>query len=115
MGYNFQSYMPHQSYVRSPLPDNRLSQGHVARYISQTVDLIDLRGMCSYDVANGHEPAAYRPATIVMILFYAYSVGIAWSKNGEAPLTSDVAFPWRAPENRPDSRTISDFRCRPGI
>lgn len=46
------------------------------------------------------------------VLFYAYCSGVFSSRRIARRLEEDVAFRVLAAENRPDFRTISDFRKR---
>ena len=54
--------------------------------------------------------APYHPQLLVKILFYAYAVGIPASRQIAKELDENVAFRVLAANQRPDFRTISDFR-----
>ena len=112
MSYNFRSYNPRQPYLLPPSLDDWLPQDHLARFISETVDQMDLSALKSAYRANGQGSAAYHPAMMVKILLYAYCIGIPSSRKIARALIDDVAFRWLAAGNFPDFRTISEFRRR---
>ena len=110
MNYNFRSYNPNQLYLLPPSLDDWLPQDHLARFISETVDQMDLSTLIMAYRANGQGNAAYHPAMMVKVLLYAYCVGIPSSRKIEQALINDVAFRWLGVGNFPDFRTISEFR-----
>jgi len=112
MNYNFRSYNPKQLYLLPPSLDDWLPQDHLARFISETVDQMDLSALITAYRANGQGSAAYHPAMMVKILLYAYCMGIPSSRKIAKALVDDVAFRWLAAGNFPDFRTISEFRKR---
>ncbi|PXF54144.1 MAG: hypothetical protein C4B57_00590, partial [Deltaproteobacteria bacterium] len=112
MNYNFRSYNPEQPYLLPPSLDDWLPQDHLARFISETVDQMDLSALITAYRANGQGSAAYHPAMMVKILLYAYCMGIPSSRKIAKALVDDVAFRWLAAGNFPDFRTISEFRKR---
>lgn len=110
MNYNFRSYNPNQPYLLPPSLDDWLPQDHLARFISETVDQMDLSTLIMVYRANGQGNAAYHPAMMVKVLLYAYCVGIPSSRKIEQAFINDVAFRWLGAGNFPDFRTISEFR-----
>jgi transposase len=80
MNYNFRSYNPNQPYLLPPSLDDWLLQDHLARFISETVDQMDLSALITAYRANGQGSAAYHPAMMVKVLLYAYCVGIPSSR-----------------------------------
>ena len=112
MNYNFRSYNPKQPYLLPPSLDDWLPQNHLARFISEIVDQMDLSEFMKYYRANGQGSAAYHPVMMVKVLLYAYCVGIPSSRKIARALVDDVAFRWLAAGNFPDFRTISEFRRR---
>jgi transposase len=59
MNYNFRSYNPNQLYLLPPSLDDWLPQDHLARFISETVDQMDLSSLITVYRANGQGNAAY--------------------------------------------------------
>jgi transposase len=110
MNYNFRSYNPNQPYLLPPSLDDWLPQDHLARFMSETVDQMDLSTLITVYRANGQGNAACHPAMMVKVLLYAYCVSIPSSRKIEQALINDVAFRRLGAGNFPDFRTISEFR-----
>jgi len=112
MGYKSRTYNPKQPYLLPPSLDEWLPQNHLARFLSQAVDQMDLSIFRTRHRANGQGNAAYHPAMMVKILLYAYCVGKPSSRKIARALVDEVAFRWLGAGNFPDFRTISEFRRR---
>ncbi len=110
MHYNFKNYNPKQILLLPPSLDEWLPQNHLARFISEIVDQLDLSGLIKAYRANGQGSAAYHPAMMTKILLYAYCIGMPSSRKIAKALIDDVAFKWLAAGNFPDFRTIFEFR-----
>jgi len=110
MGYNFKEYNPHQLLLLPPSLDDWLPQEHLARFLSDTVDALDLKKFLRRYRDNGQGGAAYNPLMMLKILLYAYCVGLSSSRKIAQALIDDVAFRWLAAGNRPDFRTVATFR-----
>ena len=112
MPYNFRAYNPQQPFLLPPSLDEWLPENHLARFISEVVDQMDLSELIGAYRANGQGNAAYHPAMMTKILLYAYCTGRPSSRKIAKALVEDVAFRWLAAGNFPDFRTISEFRKR---
>ena len=110
MHYNFKHYNPKQILLLPPSLDEWLPQNHLARFISEIVDQLDLSELIKTYRANGQGSAAYHPAMMTKILLYAYCIGMPSSRKIAKALIDDVAFRWIAGGNFPDFRTICEFR-----
>ncbi len=103
-------YNPTQSFLISPNPREWLPKGHLALFISDTVDDFDLSSIYAYyDKAEAGAPP-FHPAMMVKILLYAYCKGIPASRRIASAVEEDVAFRVLAAGNTPDFRTICQFR-----
>ena len=112
MSKTYRPYYPDQEYVLPVSMREWLPQGHPAYFISDTVEALDLseiEGVYERE-ARGYPP--YHPQMMTKVLFYAYCTGVFSSRKIARRLEEDVAFRVLAAENRPDFRTISDFRKR---
>jgi transposase len=85
-----------------------LSDDHQAVIISDIVDTIDLG--CFYSKISSEGNQAYHPRMMFKILAYAYTAGIFSSRKIHKALQESVAFIFLAAWQKPDFRTISDFR-----
>jgi transposase len=107
----FRSYDRDQSFLMPPSLDDWLPHDHTARFIAETVGLLDLSAVYdSYVVASGAPP--YDPTMMLKLLFYAYSTGVTSSRAMEQRCHVDVAFRWLTANSAPDYRSISRFRRR---
>ena len=87
-----------------------LPEGHLAYFVSDVVDQLDLSAIESVyeDEERGQPP--YHPRMMTKILLYGYCVGVFSSRRIEKRLVEDIGFRVLAAGNEPDFRTISDFR-----
>jgi len=93
--------------LRKWLPDD-----HLALFISDVVDALDLMEITEeYLHLQGGHPA-YHPAMMLKLLFYGYCVGIRSSRRIEQKTYEDVAFRVLSCDSHPDHSRISDFRKR---
>ena len=110
--YRFLPYEPEKplllpSDIRTWLPDD-----HLALFISDVVDALDLTEIVNkYLHLEGGHPA-YHPAMMIKLLFYGYCVGIRSSRRIEQKTYEDVAFRVLSCDTHPDHSRISDFRKR---
>src|ERR1035437_10175111 len=108
----FRHYDQSQSFLLPPSLDDWLPENHEARFISEVVDtLLDLSCVYdSYTEASGAPP--YDPAMMLKLLLFAYSIGVASSREMERRCHTDVAFRWLSANAAPDYRSLSRFRRR---
>jgi transposase len=110
MAKTYKTHLPEQSLLlpaslRDWLPDN-----HLAYFVSDVVDQLDLSAIESvYEEEDRGQPP-YHPRMMTKILLYRYCVGVFSSRRIQKRLVEDVAFRVLAAGNQPDFRTISDFR-----
>ena len=110
MTKTFRSYLPEQNLLlpanlREWLPDD-----HLAYFVSDVVDQLDLSAIESvYEEEERGQPP-YHPRMMTKILVYGYCVGVFSSRKIQKRLVEDVAFRVLAAGNQPDFRTLSDFR-----
>ena len=106
----FRPYEPDQLWLLPPSLGEWLPEDHLAYFVSDLVAELDLTPILKTygGVTRGNAP--YDPRMLVTILLYAYAVGIPASRQIARELEEDVAFRVLAANQRPDFRTISDFR-----
>ena len=112
MGQTFEPYEPHQSLLLPPSLDDWLPEDHLARFVSETVDELDLRAFFEKyrQRGDGRGRLAYHPAMMLKVLIYAYCEGIFSSRKIAGGLESLVALRYLAAGNQPSHRTIARFR-----
>ncbi|MEK7784007.1 MAG: transposase, partial [Chloroflexota bacterium] len=107
----FRPYQPDQMLLLPPSLQDWVPEGHLARFVSDLADTLDLSAIEeTYTEERGHPP--YHPCMMVKLLVYAYCTGTYSSRRIAAKLTDSVAYRVLAAGNDPDFRTISDFRKR---
>ena len=108
----FRPYQPQQCLLLPPSLDDWLPEDHLARFVSDLVDQLDLS--CIYAAyereERGYPP--YEPSMMFKVLVYAYATGVYSSRKIERRLYEDIAFRYLAAGNFPDFRTICTFRKR---
>ncbi len=111
MPSNYRAYQPEQSYLLPPSPSDWLPEKHLAFFISEVVDEMDLSalyGRHEESDPRGNQP--FHPAMMLKILIYAYATGTFSSRRIAQKIEEDVAFRVLAAGNFPQHRTICDFR-----
>lgn len=112
MGYNVRMADRDQVYLMPPSITDWLGEDHLAFFILDVVDELDLGDFYGAYRADGRGGAVYDPAVMLSILFYAYAVGERSSRRIERRLGDDVAFRVIAANTAPDHATIARFRAR---
>ena len=110
MSKTFRPYEPDQMLLMPVIMREWLPADHLAYFISDVVDQLDLSAITEryrYE-ERGYPP--YHPVMMVKVLLYAYCIGVPSSRKIEKRLEEDIAFRVLAANNTPDFRTISDFR-----
>ena len=110
MSKTYRPYEPRQSFLLPPSPLDWLPEGHLARFILDTVEELDLSAILAHyeREARGYPP--YHPRMMVALLLYAYCVGAPSSRKIEKRCHEDVAFRVIAGNQQPDHTRISEFR-----
>ncbi len=114
MSKTFRPYQPDQVLLLPPALGDWVPEGHVSRFVSEVVDGLDLRAIEDTYAEEERGAPPYHPRLMVKVLVYAYATGTYSSRRIAAKLEDSVAFRFLAADNRPDFRTISDFRKRHG-
>lgn len=110
MGTTFRRYAPDQNLLLPPSPRDWLPEGHLAYFVSDTVDNLDLSAFYEPYEGDGRRNSPFAPRMMVKILLYGYATGTFSSRKLAKRLHEDVAFRFLSGENFPAHRTIADFR-----
>ncbi len=108
------SYLPYEPGQQMLLPhalQDWLPEGHLAYFISDTVDSLDLSAFHARYAGGGSRNQPFHPTMMVKVLIYGYATGVFSSRKLARKLHEDVAFRVLAAENYPAHRTICDFRA----
>jgi transposase len=109
---NFLACDREQELLLPPSLREWLPEGHLAWFVLDAVDELDLTAFYSSYRADGHGRAAFDPSMMLGLLLYAYAVGERSSRQIERRCEIDVAFRVIAVNQRPDHATIARFRVR---
>ncbi len=113
MAKTFRPFDRDQMLLMPPSVHDWVSEDHLARFIADVVETLDLRAIEeTYTEERGYPP--YHPRMMVGVLLYAYCTGTYSSRKIAAQLADSVAFRFLAAGNQPDFRTLSEFRRRHG-
>lgn len=91
-----------------PSVKSLIDEDHLCNIVNDVVDMLDLSALFKKLPREGNP--SYHPAMMVKILFYAYAKGLFSSRKIAAALKEDLGFIFLAAWQKPDFRTISDFR-----
>ena len=103
-------YEPDQQLLLPAALQEWLPDDHVAYFISDVVDQLDMSKVTARYERERRGGPPYHPRMMVKVLLYGYCVGVASSRRIAQRLHEDIAFRVLAANNTPDFRTISDFR-----
>lgn len=106
----FRPYEPDDLWLLPPSPQDWLPEDHLAYFLADLVEVLDLEPILATYGGVTRGTAPYHPQLLVKVLLYAYTVGIPASRQIARKLEEDVAFRVLAANQRPDFRTLSDFR-----
>ena len=97
-------------YLLPPSVDDWLTQDHLARFVVEIIDGLDLSNLTRQYAGRGSK--AHHPATLLAILVYGYSTGVFSSRKLEMATYDSVAFRYIAACTHPDHDTLATFRRR---
>jgi transposase len=107
---NFRPFDRDTPYLLPPALDEWLPQEHLARFVVEVIDGLDLSALSrSY---RGTGSASYHPALLLGVLLYGYATGVFSSRKLERATHDSVAFRFIAANQHPDHDTIAAFRRR---
>ncbi|MDQ3479229.1 MAG: IS1182 family transposase [Pseudomonadota bacterium] len=107
---NFRLIDRDTGFLMPPSVDEWLPQRHLARFVVEVVEGLDLRAMTgSY---RGSGEASYHPQLLLGLMIYGYATGVFSSRKLERATYDSVAFRFIAANAHPDHDTIAVFRRR---
>ncbi len=107
---NFRTIDRETGYLLPPSVDEWLPEKHLARFVVEVIDGLDLRAMSGDYLGSGS--ASYHPRMMLGILVYGYATGVFSSRKLERATYDSVAFRFIAANDHPDHDTIAAFRRR---
>jgi len=98
------------AYLLPPSLDDWLPQEHLARFVVEVVDQLDLTELTKQYAGRGSK--AHHPAVLLSLLIYGYASGVFSSRKIERATYDSVAFRFIAANTHPDHDTLATFRRR---
>jgi transposase len=107
---NFRLIDRDTGFLLPPSVHEWLPQRHLARFVVEVIEGLDLRAMTgSY---RGSGEASYHPQVLLGLIIYGYATGVFSSRKLERATYDSVAFRFIAANQHPDHDTIAAFRRR---
>ena len=107
---NTRDYDQNQSLMFPPHLRDLLPDEHLAVIFNDVIETLDLN--CLYNKVPLEGNPSYHPKMMLKVLVYAYSNGIFSSRKIQQALQESVAFMYLAAMQKPDFRTINEFRIK---
>lgn len=99
-------------YLFPPSVEDWLPENHLARFIVEVIDRLDLTELTRQYAGRGS--AAHHPAVLLGLLIYGYATGVPSSRKIERATYDSVAFRYIAANTHPEHDTLANFRRRFG-
>ena len=107
---NFRPIDRQTAYLLPPSVEDWLPERHLARFVVEMVDQLDLSAMSR--AYRGSGSASYHPRLLLALVVYGYATGVFSSRKLERATYDSVAFRFVAANQHPDHDTIAAFRKR---
>ena len=108
MSGKFQPINRDTAYLLPPSLQDWLPERHLARFVVDIVDQLDLSELVKRYGGGGKQP--YHPAVLLALLFYGYATGVFSSRKLEQATHDSVALRFITGDAHPDHDTIASFR-----
>ncbi|MGH2798044.1 MAG: transposase [Thermoleophilaceae bacterium] len=112
MAQNFISCQREQAFLMPPSLREWLPEDHLAWFVIEAVEEVDLREFYAEYRADGHGRAAYEPSVMVALLLYAYATKQRSAGAIERHCRQDIAYRVITANQVPDHATIARFVAR---
>jgi len=103
-------YNPEQVWLLPPSVREELGEGHLAVFVHELVERLDLRQFESESSEQGRP--GYPPQLLLKVWLYAYAMGVTSSRRIEQRIHEDLGFRLLAGNLKPDHWTLNQFRKR---
>lgn len=108
---SYRPWSPNQSFLLPPSPLDWLPEGHLAYFVLEALQTLDLSAIEeAVQAKDGRGERPYCPAMMVALLVYGYSAGVFSSRRLARATYEDVAFRVLAGGEHPHFTTVNQFR-----
>jgi len=98
-----------QENLQLPPLEGLIPEDHIVREVNRVLDKLEINDELENRYKGGGT-SAYNPLMLLKVIIYGYCVKVYSSRKLEQGVNQDITFMWIAGMNRPDHRTINDFR-----
>ena len=109
MAQNFIDCDREQAFLLPPSLRDWLAEDHLAWFVIDSVDRMDLAAFYAAYRADGHGRAAYEPSVMVALILYAYATNERSSRGIERRCRQDIAYRVITGNQTPDHATVARF------
>src|SRR5215469_8560820 len=92
MGKSYRPYYPDEELLLPPSLRDWLPEDHLAYFVSDVVDNLDLSAMDAVYGTEKRGQPPYDPLMMTKVLVYSYCIGVFSSRRIETRLVEDIAF-----------------------
>jgi len=104
----FIEYNQHQIMLLPPSIEEMIPERHIVRTVNKIIDTMDIEALINTYKGGGR--SSYDPLMLLKVLVYGYVMKIYSSRRIAKALREDINFMWLSGMQRPDFRTINNFR-----
>jgi transposase len=105
----YKPYEQHQPYLIPPSADELIPQDHLVRLVNEVIDEMGIeRLLRKYQVGGG--ASRYHPVMMTKLFVYGYMTKVCSSRMLAKAVRENVMFMWLSGNQKPDFRTLNDFR-----
>ena len=97
-------------FLLPPSVEDWLPKDHLARFVVDIVDQLDLSALTRQYRGTGSAP--YHPTVMLSLLIYGYATGVYSSRRIEVATYESIAFRYLAANQQPDHDSLCAFRKR---
>jgi len=104
----FKPYHQNQVELLPPSLDELVPSGHLVRTVNHIIDQMNIDKI--FATYKGGGTSSYHPRMLLKIIVYGYTQKVYSSRRLAKAVREQIPFMWLAGGNRPDFRTLNNFR-----
>ena len=105
----YKPYEQHQAFLIPPSADELIPANHLVRLVNGVIDEMGIEKLLrKYQVGGG--ASRYHPVMMIKVFVYGYMNKVCSSRMLAKAVRENVMFMWLAGNQKPDFRTLNDFR-----
>jgi transposase len=106
----YKPYDQRQTYLIPPSVDELIPENHMVRLVSEVIDGMGIEGLLRKYRVGGGGASRYHPQMMIKLFVYGYMTKVCSSRMLAKAARENVMFMWLACGQKPDFRTLNDFR-----